>query len=535
MPSMNERIRRNGRTSDGGSRPGHQTARLRASFLAPVAVTIAAILALLVAQLFFHERAEIEHEVARIRTALDKMYLDDLAHNRAMLHAVMEVIQLDSSLYRALARKDRAELMTRTGPLFPRLKEKFHITQFYFSGPDRVNLLRVHRLGRYGDVIDRYTMLDAERTGVMARGVELGPDGILTLRMVHPWHLAPAQNLIGYFELGMEIDHILGTVQEFLGVPVVVLVSKQYLDRAAWEAGTRERGRASQWERFPETVLSFQAVHAVSPAIVTALAGFPAATPDAVLEATQGSERYRLTAAPLRDAAGRTVAWMVAVIDVSRHSEIARRAMWVGAAFAFIGGGTLFVFFWWLVGRIGRRLERDERELEQLATHDGLTGLYSHRMFHVLLEEERARNDRFGRQLSLLMLDIDHFKRVNDTHGHQAGDLILKGLSDLLNRQARAIDRVCRYGGEEITLLLPETDANGAANIAERLRAAVEREAFDVGNGRTIPITVSIGIASYPLDADSTEKLIAAADAAMYVAKQAGRNRVERYKAAVSN
>ena len=176
------------------------------------------------------------------------------------------------------------------------------------------------------------------------------------------------------------------------------------------------------------------------------------------------------------------------------------------------------------------KLERDQQTLENMATHDGLTCLYNHRMFHTLLEEELARAKRFNHPVSLLMLDIDHFKHVNDTHGHQAGDAILKGLSDLLVRQARAIDRVCRYGGEEITLILPETDVNGAINIAERLRTAVEQEPFDVGSGRTIHITVSIGAASYPAHATSGEALVSAADTAMYAAKQGGRNRVARYE-----
>ncbi len=173
------------------------------------------------------------------------------------------------------------------------------------------------------------------------------------------------------------------------------------------------------------------------------------------------------------------------------------------------------------------------RKLDELATHDGLTGLYNHRAFYALLEEERLRADRFARPVSLLMIDIDHFKRVNDTHGHLAGDAILKGLSDLLTRQARAIDRVCRYGGEELTLILPETENAAALNIAERLRAAVAAQLFDTGNSCSVHITVSIGVAAYPAHADTPDKLVAAADSALYAAKQVGRNRVCRYEPAM--
>ncbi len=169
-------------------------------------------------------------------------------------------------------------------------------------------------------------------------------------------------------------------------------------------------------------------------------------------------------------------------------------------------------------------------QAEELASRDGLTGLYNHRTFYLLLKDEIVRTQRFKRSVSLLMLDIDYFKRVNDTYGHQAGDAILRGISDLLVKQARTVDRVCRYGGEEITVILPETDAIGAMKTAERLRAAVERQPFGIGGGKTASINVSIGVATYPQQVNSLEELVKAADVALYAAKQGGRNRACRYE-----
>ena len=505
---------------------GRQTARLRALFLVPFAAVIFGIVALLAAQLYVHEHEDVNHEVEHIKVALDKMYRDDLAHHERMLHAVMEVIQRDPALRRALARRDRARLLALTKPLFSSLKEKFDITHLYFTGPDRVNLLRVHQPDRYGDVIDRYTTLEAERTGTMAHGVELGALGTFTLRMVHPWYADGSHQPIGYVEIGMEIDRILQSMQNFLDIRVIALVSKEFLKREAWETGMRMLGRAPEWERFPDVVLSTQAAQTMPPAVAAALAGLSSAAPDAMLEAVQGRASYRLVALPLHDVAGRIVGRMVAVIDVSHHTGEAQRAVWRSSALALAVAGVLFALFWRLVGRIGRRIERDERELQRLATHDGLTGLYNHHTFYTLLEDEIARARRFNRPVSLLMLDIDHFKRVNDTHGHQAGDTILKEMSDLLGRQARAIDRVCRYGGEEITVILPETAAKDAVNAAERIRATAESHAFEIGGGKSVPITVSIGVATFPDQADTPQTLVTATDTALYAAKQGGRNRV---------
>lgn len=175
---------------------------------------------------------------------------------------------------------------------------------------------------------------------------------------------------------------------------------------------------------------------------------------------------------------------------------------------------------------MAEKLQRSQSVLEELSSHDGLTGLYNHRAFFTLLDDELAHAQRFNRSVSLLMFDIDHFKDVNDTHGHLAGDGIIKALSELLSSEARAVDRVCRYGGEEITFILPETSIETATDVAERLRAAVEAQLFKVNAGVIVRITVSVGVASWPAQAGGAQALVAAADAALYVAKQSGRNRV---------
>ena len=182
---------------------------------------------------------------------------------------------------------------------------------------------------------------------------------------------------------------------------------------------------------------------------------------------------------------------------------------------------------------MAEELEKSRSVLTDLATRDSLTGLYNHREFYALLADELARAQRFNRPVSLLLLDIDYFKRVNDTYGHLAGDAVLKGLGGLLRCHERVIDRVCRYGGEEITVILPETDLETAAHAAERLRTAVEAQPFDINANLLLHITVSIGVASFPVHADNVQALVAAADAAMYAAKKGGRNRISCYEPAL--
>jgi diguanylate cyclase (GGDEF)-like protein len=163
--------------------------------------------------------------------------------------------------------------------------------------------------------------------------------------------------------------------------------------------------------------------------------------------------------------------------------------------------------------------------LERLAVTDGLTGLYNHRRFQEALHAELLRCERHKRPLAVLMIDVDFFKRVNDTKGHPVGDVLLRRLGEVLSQDLRQTDLVARYGGEEFAVLLPETTKTEAFQVAERMREAVEQ-----GLNTTMQwgqkITVSLGVATFPEDAKTAELLLEAADQALYTAKRQGRNRV---------
>ncbi|MCK6546801.1 diguanylate cyclase [Myxococcota bacterium] len=164
-------------------------------------------------------------------------------------------------------------------------------------------------------------------------------------------------------------------------------------------------------------------------------------------------------------------------------------------------------------------------KMETMATTDGLTGLVNHRRFKELLTEALARAARFTRQVSVVMVDADHFKSINDTWGHPVGDLVLKRVAAILKAEARRTDVVARYGGEEFVVVLDETDSPGAELVAERIRERIEREVIEGEFGR-VRVTASLGVATWPANAGVMEDLLEAADQALYEAKRKGRNRV---------
>jgi diguanylate cyclase (GGDEF)-like protein len=193
--------------------------------------------------------------------------------------------------------------------------------------------------------------------------------------------------------------------------------------------------------------------------------------------------------------------------------------------------------FGYLAGQATLSIENVDlhETVQQQAVTDELTGLFNVRQFQARLDGEIDRAERFATPLSLVMLDIDKFKSVNDNHGHQQGDRVLVEVARVLRRLSRDVDLPARYGGEELAVVLPQTDLAGAEQQAERMRAAIEAMQIPrIDGGGLLPITASFGVASFPGEGAGRVELIAAADAALYRAKRGGRNRVERAEPAAA-
>lgn len=175
-------------------------------------------------------------------------------------------------------------------------------------------------------------------------------------------------------------------------------------------------------------------------------------------------------------------------------------------------------------------LKEKNRQLKEMANRDGLTGLYNHRYFQETISKDFQRAIRYHESLSCVMFDIDHFKRFNDTYGHQAGDMVLRELGSLVNELIRDSDLSARYGGEEFVLLMYHTASKEALMVAERLRKAVEQHKFQADD-LVLTVAISVGVASFPHPEIADAKtLIECADKALYRAKEEGRNRVVVFK-----
>ncbi len=212
----------------------------------------------------------------------------------------------------------------------------------------------------------------------------------------------------------------------------------------------------------------------------------------------------------------------------------------IGGPVAELFAGSVVTSIWFLesfaavnllsLGLILMISQRLQLELDRQASYDGLTGTLNRRAFERLAEGEWSRAVRHDQPLSVLVLDLDRFKSLNDTHGHDAGDIWLKSFAELCRGLLRREDLLCRYGGEEFIALLPQTSLEQAMQAAERIRRSVEGMRIS-HNGTDIAVTVSIGVATWNETVTDLKTMIAAADRALYRAKAAGRNRVESSEA----
>jgi len=188
----------------------------------------------------------------------------------------------------------------------------------------------------------------------------------------------------------------------------------------------------------------------------------------------------------------------------------------------YMGMGTIIAF-----GTFGYLVGRSEERFAQMSFHDSLTGMLNTRYFHHAFHKEFENAQRYGSPLALLLLDLDHFKRVNDHYGHQTGDAVLVAIARTIGRSIRAGDILARVGGEEFAVIMPGTRSHGARQLGDRIRIAVRDHGVEARRAAAIHVTVSLGVADSDLvEAHTPAELFAAVDEALYRAKRAGRNRV---------
>jgi diguanylate cyclase (GGDEF)-like protein len=533
---------------------------LKNRILVPLTIGLFSLLVVFLASLFWIERSNIEQRVERQFKSTEHFFYFQQEIDARLFSGMLETIMNDRAIQTALKAGDRKALLSHTASLFKRISFHHPVTHLYFSDAQRINLLRVHQPDRYGDRIDRFTTLEAEKTGKIAYGLELGPMGTLTLRVVAPMIVNGKR--IGFVELGEEIEHIIAKLKKTIGVELIVHLHKKFLHRPGWEAGMKMLGQAYDWDRFPDVVLLEQTLP-VNPETLTKFFSEGSHTLWAIDEEIFSQKhRYRYRYLAIKDVQGVEVGDMVIMIDVTDQVTNLYYTMGVITIFSVFLGGVLFFLFRFFLGRVQNQLttvqqkiidlEKDRTRMESaekirlLAYYDSLTGL-PNRTFHKELMKRAIEHARRNKEIfALFYIGVDNFQRINDSLGYSIGDILLKAIADRLTNSLRKSDYVARsdeeetinvvsrVGGDEFIVLAQDiSQAQDAAKMSRRLLEEMSAP-YDL-SGREVFLTVSIGISLYPDDGTDVDDLLKNAEKAMRHTKSEGKNSYHFYSSSMQS
>lgn len=354
---------------------------------------LAALLLLLVGLIsaghYWFGEQEIERDVRTLARGADKIFTEQLGNDTRLLDTLIDAAKADRCMNEAFTARDRDRLLACAEPIFAAERGRSRITHFYFHTPDKHVFLRAHLPERHGDLIERFTLDEAARTGKNSHGIEGGNVGVLTLRVVHPWHRNG--QLLGYVEMGMEIDHYTRLLKDMLDADLLVVIHKQFASRAKWETGLRLSGRQEDWDEYPNCVVIDRTTRLWLPGIDRFSLGEdqprePAEPPHVWKEAGG----YLVAGIPIVDAGKRNVGNLVVVTDArSRHADLRGSTLKLAAT-----GGLLAVLV--LAGFRGyarwmrRALARARKEREDLATARHEWAAEEHKLVRELQQGQRS-------------------------------------------------------------------------------------------------------------------------------------------------
>jgi two-component system sensor histidine kinase/response regulator len=335
--------------------------RLKNRILLPLALGMAVLLGAFILSFYLFQQKHMIDEVTSNLESLQELFVAQLDNDAHMMSAALSMILREERLKAALKAKDRASLLRLTQPIFEEFRAAHGITHFYFTCPDRVNILRVHAPEKHGDRINRFTTLEAEKTGKQSYGIELGPLGTFTLRVVEPWYDGEA--LIGYVELGEEIEHIVSKLEKILDVELYIFIGKQYLNRENWKAGMEMLGRQAEWDRFPAVVMVYHSLENFPECLADLLSKGRDTAKARCVDVSVNDRRYHARLVDLKDARGLSVGDMVVMLDVTDLIANLYTTFFSIAGACMAVGGILFVLFYVFMGRVEGQLESATRDL----------------------------------------------------------------------------------------------------------------------------------------------------------------------------
>jgi signal transduction histidine kinase len=332
---------------------GSVASGVRMRVLAPLAGVMLLLFAISVGVFLIDANHRQTEDLARTATSVDTMFREQSAAGVQVVQSIMELVLQDPKLEAAFRARDRQTLLELSAPILASIRDKDHITHFYYILPDRTMLLRVQAPDKYGDKIDRFVLQEAQRTGKPFWGNEQGPLGSFTLRVAYPW--ISNGELIGYLEMGIEFEDIMRSIKNYLDVDVFVAIDKPFFDQAKWEEAQRKTERPVPWNEFPSVVVLSRTMPEIPAPIREYLGGLKEQQHDKdAFEIEWDDQVAQVIVVPFANLRKQQLGELIVVRDITASASERRLALyWMGFLGAVVGT-CLLLFFYGLLGRVQR-------------------------------------------------------------------------------------------------------------------------------------------------------------------------------------
>ena len=446
----------------------NSTEQVRKRILIPLTMSFVAFLVVAIASMHWFQQRNLEKDTERTLDTAKEVFKLALEKETLLLSGLTGIVKDNEQLERMWLDRDRQGLLLAAQRLFEKIKSGPRVTHFYFHDTDGVNFLRVHKPSRHSDTITRSTMRNAIETQEVSSGIELGPLGTLTLRMVTPWMIGG--EIAGYIELGKEVGYITPQLKKVLDAEIVFTINKRYLDRDLWEAGMQMLGKTGDWNQFDKFVI----VDSTIDAIPKKLSGYLATLGNCEDEdrlnrrilTDLGSHDYDCGFVPLYDAGNRDVGDIIILKNVS-EGQAALRTIWVvmASVSGVIAAGLIVIFSHFLKGIENKLLAARDELTEKIAEQEKTA-------ISLLKNEQRLKKEAAQR----LIAESEFEKQVHELENIRAASLNMMEDAEHARSETEQANRQLRGAVEQANLMAREAvDANRAkseflANMSHEIR-----------------------------------------------------------------
>jgi len=378
---------------------------LKKLILIPLTLALGVLLGVSLFNVYWTYQSKIADDVQRHLRSVEELFKKRLASETKLMDTAINMLSQSQEMQYAWKTGNRDILLAVASPFMEKLRAVFHVTHFYFHDTKGKNFLRVHKPEKYGDLINRYTMLEAEKSGQPVAGMELGPLGTFTLRTVHPWRIDG--EIAGYIEMGEEIDHIINDLHSIIGAELYVAIHKEYLVREGWESGMRMLGRQPEWDQFPSSVIVSRTLKETPPIIGDFLSveHHKPMKMEPDLDFSLEGRIYRGGFVPLYDVGGTENGEIVTLFDVTEQVTNAHNAILVISIISLIIGSVLFISFYTILGRVERHLKKSRLSL-----------IEAHNDLETKVEERTAELVKANRELQDLSAHLQSVREEERTN-----------------------------------------------------------------------------------------------------------------------